>query len=298
MGTGSPLRISPRLRRTGSYERRGKPNRVLDRTEQRRHLDELDQAAFGDNRSMNDQPDAARPSVVNAVTGQVSGFAVLAGTVNDGVHVHLPPRHAVEWPHRFGHVPPLAASFRHRAASSVVLTSDGPVSGGVLSGLGGVGKTQLAVDYAENAWAAGDLDLLMWITAASREAIVSGYAGLAAELTGMELDPENGARRLLAWLAATPKRWLVVLDDVKSPRDLRGLWPPPAGCGRVVVTTRRRDAALPHWRGRAGDPGSAVAALEELLADSVRVLGIHAVPPCLMVSRGRGREAALAGWPD
>lgn len=169
MGTGSPLRISPRLRRTGSYERRGKPNRVLDRTEQRRHLDELDQAAFGDNRSMNDQPDAARPSVVNAVTGQVSGFAVLAGTVNDGVHVHLPPRHAVEWPHRFGHVPPLAASFRHRAASSVVLTSDGPVSGGVLSGLGGVGKTQLAVDYAENAWAAGDLDLLMWITAASRE---------------------------------------------------------------------------------------------------------------------------------
>ncbi|MGI8695665.1 MAG: TIGR02677 family protein [Mycobacteriales bacterium] len=33
-----PLQISPRLRRTGSYERRGKPNRVVDRSEQRRHL--------------------------------------------------------------------------------------------------------------------------------------------------------------------------------------------------------------------------------------------------------------------
>ncbi len=33
-----PLEISPRLRRTGSYERRGKPNRVVDRSEQRRHL--------------------------------------------------------------------------------------------------------------------------------------------------------------------------------------------------------------------------------------------------------------------
>lgn len=35
------LDISPRLRRTGSYERRGKPNRVLDRSEQRRYLAEL-----------------------------------------------------------------------------------------------------------------------------------------------------------------------------------------------------------------------------------------------------------------
>ena len=33
-----PLEISPRLRRTGSYERRGKPSRVTDRSEQRRHL--------------------------------------------------------------------------------------------------------------------------------------------------------------------------------------------------------------------------------------------------------------------
>jgi uncharacterized protein (TIGR02677 family) len=36
-----PLLISPQLRRTGSYERRGRPNRVLDRSDQRRHLEEL-----------------------------------------------------------------------------------------------------------------------------------------------------------------------------------------------------------------------------------------------------------------
>lgn len=35
-----PLLISPRLRRTGSYERRGKPNRVIDRRQERRHLAE------------------------------------------------------------------------------------------------------------------------------------------------------------------------------------------------------------------------------------------------------------------
>lgn len=36
-----PLRISPQLRRTGSYERRGKPRKVQDRSEQRRLLAEL-----------------------------------------------------------------------------------------------------------------------------------------------------------------------------------------------------------------------------------------------------------------
>ncbi|MET7850562.1 TIGR02677 family protein [Streptomyces avermitilis] len=36
-----PLRISPQLRRTGSYERRGKPRRVADRGEAKRRLAEL-----------------------------------------------------------------------------------------------------------------------------------------------------------------------------------------------------------------------------------------------------------------
>lgn len=38
---GEPLRISPQLRRTGSYERRGKPRKVADRSEGRRALAEL-----------------------------------------------------------------------------------------------------------------------------------------------------------------------------------------------------------------------------------------------------------------
>ncbi|MEV8477075.1 TIGR02677 family protein [Streptomyces sp. NPDC051173] len=36
-----PLRISPQLRRTGSYERRGKPRKVEDRSAARRHLAEI-----------------------------------------------------------------------------------------------------------------------------------------------------------------------------------------------------------------------------------------------------------------
>ncbi|WP_107098709.1 TIGR02677 family protein, partial [Streptomyces hirsutus] len=40
-GESRPLRISPQLRRTGSYERRGKPRKVADRGEAKRRLAEL-----------------------------------------------------------------------------------------------------------------------------------------------------------------------------------------------------------------------------------------------------------------
>ena len=79
--------------------------------------------------------------------------------------------------------------------------------------------------------------------------MVSGYAQAGAELCRADPgDPEQAARTFLAWL--TPKagaracRWLVVLDDVADPDDLRGLWPPASPYGRTLVTTRRRDAAL------------------------------------------------------
>jgi hypothetical protein len=116
----------------------------------------------------------------------------------------------------------------------------------VVAGLGGVGKTQLAVDYAESVWAAGELDLLVWITAISRDAIVTGYAHLATDLTGIDdPDPKHGAERLLAWLATTGTRWLVVLDDVQTPADVHGLWPPTHGvrAGRGDHSPPRRRAA-------------------------------------------------------
>ena len=177
--------------------------------------------------------------------------------------VHQPsPRSSggLAWPWRVGVVPQRAGSFQPRAATArlmevvgagraAVLTSDGVAHAGVVSGMGGVGKTQIAADYAERCWAAGELDLLMWVTAASREAVVSAYAQVAAalhHLTGLPTsgDPGRDAQQVLEWWAGTPRRWLVVLDDVQNPADLTGLWPPLTATGRVVATTRRRDAAL------------------------------------------------------
>ncbi|MFI5689456.1 tetratricopeptide repeat protein, partial [Streptomyces sp. NPDC051636] len=117
-------------------------------------------------------------------------------------------------------------------------------------GLGGVGKTQLAAHYARMAWQAGELDVLVWITATTAAGIINGYAKAAAELLGAAAsdDPELAAATFLAWLE--PKagqrtcRWLVVLDDVTDPVDLNTLWPSVGPTGRTLVTTRRQEAAL------------------------------------------------------
>ncbi|MDA3645427.1 tetratricopeptide repeat protein [Saccharopolyspora indica] len=206
---------------------------------------------------MNPVPGDDARAVNNSVTGRTFGHIVQARDIHGGIafHQHVHEQPPVEFPLRFGRVPPRADGFVGREVATdlvraldgtgaAVLTSHAATTG-VLSGLGGVGKTQLAVDHMERMWAAGVLDLVVWVTATSREAVVGDFARIAARLTGQEdADSEVGAGRLLDWLASTRRRWLVVLDDLRVPGDLSGLWPSATPTGRVLVTTRRRDAAL------------------------------------------------------
>jgi NB-ARC domain/Tetratricopeptide repeat len=115
----------------------------------------------------------------------------------------------------------------------------------VLTGTGGVGKTQLAAHYARRSWQSGALELLVWVTATSRAAITSTYAQAGIDVADADpAEPEHAAARFLSWLETTKRRWLVVLDDLADPADLRDLWPPRNTAGRVVITTRRRETAL------------------------------------------------------
>ncbi|MCX2731814.1 tetratricopeptide repeat protein [Saccharopolyspora sp. NFXS83] len=197
-------------------------------------------------------------TVVNEFHG-VADVVVQAGSVERLVVNHHAPS-APRWPHRVGAVPARAGCFQHRELAArlderiahdhaVVLTGSRPAAAEVLSGAGGVGKTQLAADCAERMWERGEAELLMWVHAGSRAAIMNAYAAAAAEL-GWDGGGESGrgAERFLAGLAALPKRWLVVLDDLRSPGDVKGLWPPETERGRTLVTTRRRDGALTNDR--------------------------------------------------
>jgi hypothetical protein len=159
----------------------------------------------------------------------------------------------VVWPVRVGAIPMLADCYRPRAVApqlfQAVDTAGTAVLTQVMSGLGGVGKSQLAAAYARSN--AGELDMLVWVSASSRDAIQGGYAqGVKRLGHDVEGDGEQAAAWFLAWLETTDRQWLIVLDDLADPADLRGLWP-RGPRGRVLVTTRRTDAVLStHGRRR------------------------------------------------
>ena len=159
------------------------------------------------------------------------------------------PHEGVAWPVRSGLVPPLAEGFISRLESAsglgqavvpgaiVALTPARTASGTAPDWFGSCGKTQLAAFLAESLWKARELDLLVWITATSRAAILTGYANAAAAAMGVDPagDAESLASRFAGWLAETDRSWMVVLDGLASPWDLDGIWPTGTS-GRTLIT--------------------------------------------------------------
>jgi tetratricopeptide (TPR) repeat protein len=115
-----------------------------------------------------------------------------------------------------------------------------------LAGLGGVGKTALALQYAHRSfYSEHSVDLAWWFVAADRLSLSATMASLYEQLTGFPggKDSVLAAGRLRNWLESSPYHWLVVFDNADLPGVLDGLVP-HAGAGQVLITSRRSDWSL------------------------------------------------------
>jgi tetratricopeptide (TPR) repeat protein len=155
-----------------------------------------------------------------------------------------------------GIVPPLADAYFQRLETgtdlksglfpgeTVVLTH-GEETESAPAAQGGTGKTQLAVEFTRALRAERAVDVLIWVSAVSREAIVAEFAQAASAVGAGDPDTDaaDAAARFAAWLARTERRWALILDDLADLADLDGLWPAGPN-GQVVITTRLPGAAF------------------------------------------------------
>ncbi|WP_405639066.1 FxSxx-COOH system tetratricopeptide repeat protein [Streptomyces sp. NBC_00019] len=123
------------------------------------------------------------------------------------------------------------------------LAAGGRVAVQALHGRGGVGKTQLATEYAHRF--AGEYELAWWIPAEDPALIPDQLAQLATRIGAAPpgTPPADAVDALLGELR-TRSRWLLVFDNLEDPTALTGYL--PGGGGHVLITSRN-----PHWRAHA-----------------------------------------------
>lgn len=127
------------------------------------------------------------------------------------------------------------------AALAAALASGPTVTVRPVRGMGGVGKTQLATEFAYAH--AGEYDLVYWIAAEEPASIPDQFTALAIQL-GLDPvpDPEGLQVQVHDRLRSIPG-WLLIFDNADKVDDLRPWLPggplPPGIPGHVIVTTRR-----------------------------------------------------------
>jgi hypothetical protein len=171
-------------------------------------------------------------------------------------------------------------------------------------GMPGIGKSQLALAYAQQEFLWSNYDLIIWLSGTTPEKLVEGLTDaliLLEHPARAEVDTKARSNALQRWLeqcgTAGCERWLIIVDnlDASAVQALRQSLPKGTQRGDVLITTRREDVAKSLLRDlvkpieilalsahdsvallleRASLPNSGDSQLNEVLA-IVRRLGCH-----------------------
>ncbi|MEU7750309.1 FxSxx-COOH system tetratricopeptide repeat protein [Micromonospora sp. NPDC049171] len=181
----------------------------------------------------------------SVAAGEISGFAITGDDAKiDARRIELHRASAApDTGRRLHNLPkPAMRLFVGReeefAELEEVLSAGSGVICQAVHGLGGVGKTELALQYAHR-WRDRYL-VRWWVTADSPAAIESGLAALAARVNPelvLTATAAEAAGWAVGWLQ-NQSGWLLVLDNVEQRSDVEPLLA-QLDTGHLLITTRR-----------------------------------------------------------
>jgi len=189
-----------------------------------------------------DRDPALRQDTAAARDAYTAGHDLTVNNYYAAADAGLPP--GAGGPVVAGDIPQQPPGFQPRADLLAELEGAGPGVAVVraVTGMRGVGKTQLAAAYARAKLAEG-WRLVTWVNASDPGSLAAGLAGVAevAGLTGQAADGDAG-RVVRRWLEADGDRCLLVFDDAADADVLRP-FVPAGGAARVLITSNRRSVA-------------------------------------------------------
>ena len=109
-----------------------------------------------------------------------------------------------------------------------------------LTGMGGIGKTQIALEYAYRVREQGHYQHIIWINAASEEAILTSFLTVADQLPDMQqqgTDQHQIVAAVRHWFEHDAHSWLLIVDNADD-LSIIPAYLPRLGNGRILLTTR------------------------------------------------------------